>query len=72
VPLARRGYEIVALELGAGLAALARRNLAGFPAVEVINVAFEAWPLPAEPFDAVVAATSFHWIDPSALAVASM
>lgn len=24
---------------------------------------FETWPLPKEPFDAVVSATAFHWID---------
>ena len=66
VPLARRGYRIVAVELGAGLAAVARRNLAAFPDVEVVTAAFEDWPLPAEPFDAVVCATAFHWIDPEA------
>jgi SAM-dependent methyltransferase len=64
VALARRGYEIVAVELGAGLAAVARRNLAAFPAVTVVNADFESWPLPGEPFDIVFAATSFHWIDP--------
>lgn len=65
VPLAARGYEIVAVELGAGLAEVARRKLARFPSVEVVTAAFEAWPLPAELFDAVVAATAFHWIDPA-------
>jgi SAM-dependent methyltransferase len=65
VSLARRGYEVVAIELGAGLAEVARRNLARFPAVRVVRAAFETWPLPVEPFDAVVAATSFHWIDPA-------
>src|SRR4051794_37957712 len=65
VPLARRGYEIVAVELGAGLADVAREKLEGFPSVHVVTAAFEAWPLPVEPFDAVVAATSFHWIDPA-------
>jgi SAM-dependent methyltransferase len=63
VSLARRGYRVVAVELGAGLADVARRKLARFPAVRVVNAAFEAWPLPAEPFDVVFAATSFHWID---------
>ena len=62
--LASRGYEVVAVELGAGLAQVARRKLAPFPAATVVDAAFEAWPLPAEPFDAVFAATSFHWIDP--------
>jgi 16S rRNA A1518/A1519 N6-dimethyltransferase RsmA/KsgA/DIM1 with predicted DNA glycosylase/AP lyase activity len=41
VPLARRGLRIVAVELGASLAAIARRNLAPFPDVEVVDAAFE-------------------------------
>ncbi|MGH2816652.1 MAG: class I SAM-dependent methyltransferase, partial [Actinomycetota bacterium] len=53
-----------AVELGAALAAVARRNLARFPAVEVVTAPFEDWPLPEEPFDLVLAATAFHWIDP--------
>jgi len=65
VPLAERGYRVVAVELGANLAAVARRNLAAFPDVEVVEGAFEAWPLPAAPFRAVFAATAFHWIDPA-------
>src|SRR3954471_8259512 len=65
VPLARRGFEVVAVELGAGLAEVARRNLVSFADVEIVNEAFEDWPLPAVPFDAVVAATSFHWLEPA-------
>ncbi|GII58430.1 methyltransferase type 11 [Planotetraspora thailandica] len=65
VPLAERGCQVVAVELGAEMAAFARRKLAGFPQVEVVNAAFEDWPLPPEPFDVVLAATSFHWIDPA-------
>ena len=64
MPLTRRGYEIVAVELGPGLAAAARRRLAAYPAAEVVTAAFEDWPLPEEPFDAVVSATAFHWLDP--------
>ena len=63
--LARRGYSVVAVELGAGLSAVARRELARFPAVEVVHADFERWQPPAEPFDLVLAATSFHWIDPA-------
>jgi SAM-dependent methyltransferase len=63
-PLARRGRHIVAIELGEQLADVARRKLSRFPQVEVITADFETWPLPAEPFDLVLAATSFHWIDP--------
>ena len=65
VSLARRGYEVVAVELGTGLAELATRKLASFPTVSVINAPFEAWELPAERFDVVLAATSFHWVDPA-------
>lgn len=65
VPLAGRGCRITAVERGAGMAAVARRRLAGFGAVEVVTADFETWPLPEEPFDAVVSATAFHWIDPA-------
>jgi SAM-dependent methyltransferase len=63
VPLARRGMTIVAVELGANLAAVARRNLASYPDVQVVTEPFEDWPLPDEPFDAVVAFTSIRWLD---------
>jgi SAM-dependent methyltransferase len=65
VPLAERGCILVAVELGADLAHLARRRLARFPAARVVTVDFEAWPLPAEPFDVVFSATAFHWVDPA-------
>jgi SAM-dependent methyltransferase len=65
MPLAERGCQVVAVELGADLAAVARRNLARFPHVQIVTAGFEDWPLPAEPFDVVVAATAFHWIDPA-------
>lgn len=64
VPLARRGCRITAVEAGPHMAAVARRNLAG-TAAEVVTADFESWPLPGEPFDAVVSATAFHWIDPA-------
>jgi cyclopropane fatty-acyl-phospholipid synthase-like methyltransferase len=64
VPLAERGCQIVAVELGANMAALLRHKVARFPSVTVVVSAFEDWPLPGEPFDAVISATAFHWIDP--------
>ena len=62
-PLARRGYRITCVELGAELAAVARQNLAGFE-VEVVRAAFEEWRAP-HPFSLVYAATAWHWIDPA-------
>ena len=63
IPLAERGFEIVCVELGAGLAALARRTLASFPGIDVVNATFESWEADGT-FDVVVAFTAFHWIDP--------
>jgi SAM-dependent methyltransferase len=61
-PLAQRGYTITCLELGEQLAALARRNLTGFPNVEVVTGDFETWQPDHAEHDAVVAFGSFHWI----------
>lgn len=71
VPLAERGCTIVAVELGAEMAAIARRKLARFPRAEVITAAFEMWPLPKDSFDVVLSATAFHWIDPTVRVVKS-
>jgi SAM-dependent methyltransferase len=66
LPLARRGFRITCVEMGADLAEAARQNLAAFPAVEVIHAAFETWRPSAEiRFDLVFAATAWHWIDPA-------
>jgi SAM-dependent methyltransferase len=61
-PLARRGFQVTCVELGAELAAVARQNLAGF-GVEVVRASFEEWRAP-HPFGLVYAATAWHWIDP--------
>jgi SAM-dependent methyltransferase len=63
VPLAERGLAMTAVELGAGLAAIARRRLSGFPAAEVVTSSFEKWQPSGGPFAAVVAVNSLHWID---------
>jgi SAM-dependent methyltransferase len=63
VALAERGFRVVGVELGEGLAAVARRKLAAFPDVEIVNVPFEHWETD-ERFDAIAAFTAFHWIDP--------
>ena len=65
LPLARRGYEVLCVELGENLANVARRNLARYPRVEVLTGDFEKMRLPEEAFDLVVSATAFHWLDPT-------
>lgn len=64
VELARRGYTITALELGAQMAARARENCGAFPNVRVETVSFEDWRLEREAFDLVVSASAFHWVSP--------
>lgn len=64
VPLARRGYRILCVELGDNLVAVARRNLKDYPLVEIRTGDFEEWPLEAGTFDLAVSATAFHWLDP--------
>src|ERR687898_701105 len=65
VPLARRGYRILSVELGENLAAVARRNLADYPLVEARTGDFENYPLQEGAFDLAVSATAFHWLDPA-------
>lgn len=65
LPLARRGFHITCVELGADLAAAGRANLAGFD-VEVVEGAYEDWrPGAGGKFGLVYAATAWHWIDPT-------
>lgn len=66
IPLARQGFQITGIDIGARLVAAARHNLAAFPQVTIIEAAFESWRRPNDrPFDLVFAATAWHWIDPT-------
>ncbi len=65
LPLAALGCRIVAVELGAGLAAEARRRLAAYPRVAVVTASFETYPPAGRSFDLVYAATAWHWVDPA-------
>ena len=60
--LVDRGAQVTAVELGAALATVLKRKL---PSVDVIVADFHTWPAPAEAFDAAVAFTSWHWLDPA-------
>ena len=65
LPFARRGYAILALEPGANMAAVLRKNVAAFPAVSVGETTFEAWRGEGRSFDLVISAQAFHWVDPA-------
>jgi SAM-dependent methyltransferase len=65
IPLARRGYALLGIELGDQMAAIAHEKLAPYPNASVEVAAFEDWPLPSGvSFDLVVSASAWHWIDP--------
>jgi SAM-dependent methyltransferase len=62
--LAERGWSVLGLEPGRDLVAIARRDLAGFPNIEIQTCSFEAASTTDHSFDLVAAATSRHWVDP--------
>ncbi|MFF9607897.1 class I SAM-dependent methyltransferase [Streptomyces sp. NPDC014684] len=62
--LAALGCGVTAVEPGAEMAALARRRIASFDNVEVETSTFEEWNDRGRRFDVLVAASSWHWVDP--------
>ncbi len=64
LPLARRGCNVVCVEMGANLAGIARRKLARFPGVEIVNARFEDWEANGATFDLVFAANAWYWLEP--------
>lgn len=53
-----RGCEVVGVEPDERMAAVAHRR-----GVNVVVAPFESWTAPADPFDLVVSAQSWHWVD---------
>ncbi len=62
--MAARGWQVTAVELGGSLAEVGRSALAEFDNVEFVTGDVETLDLPPDQFDAVVAFTSFHWLNP--------
>jgi SAM-dependent methyltransferase len=63
--LAALGASVTAIEPGDGMAALARQRLAAFGNVGLENSTFEEWDDGGRRFDVLVAASAWHWVDPS-------
>lgn len=52
-----------AVEIGHGLASFLRAKFPGRPGLRVIEAPFEEASLGQEPFDVVLAATAWHWVE---------
>jgi SAM-dependent methyltransferase len=64
VPFAELGFSLLCLEPSKEACNLAKQNCAAYPKVEIQQTTFEEWELETGKFNAVLAATSFHWINP--------
>ena len=62
--LVARGLDVVAVEPGPNLLALAEHNVEGRGRVEFVNARFEDAPLAHGHFRALFSASAFHWLDP--------
>jgi SAM-dependent methyltransferase len=63
--LAALGLSVTAVEPGAGMVALARQRLDRFKNVQIETSTFEEWDDESRRFELLVAAASWHWVDPS-------
>ncbi len=63
LPFARLGLSIQAVERGLAMARLAQVRLTGFPNVEVVLGDFAGLSPGDPPFDALLAASSFDWLE---------
>jgi SAM-dependent methyltransferase len=62
---ASRGYAMLCLDTGVDLAAVAARKFRNFANIQIAVGSFEEWDSGGRLFDLVIAATSFHWVDPA-------
>jgi SAM-dependent methyltransferase len=65
LPIAETGASILALELGAHLAEVARRKLSRLANVQIVHGDFDVWSPPPGAFDVALVATAYHWLDPA-------
>jgi SAM-dependent methyltransferase len=62
VNFAQLGFSMLCLEPNPDFFQLAQENCKQYPNIEIQNTSFEEWNLETGKFDAVLAASSFHWI----------
>jgi ubiquinone/menaquinone biosynthesis C-methylase UbiE len=64
ISFAKMGFSMVCLEPNLAACEIARYNSQIYPNVEIINTNFEEWECLDRSVDAIVAATSWHWVAP--------
>jgi SAM-dependent methyltransferase len=64
VSFASLDFSMVCLEPNPDFYQLAQENCKNYPNVKIQNTSFEEWTPEATKFDAVLAASSFHWVSP--------
>jgi len=62
VGFADLGLSMLCLEPNPSFYKLAQQNCQQYPQIKIKNISFEEWVPEVGKFDAVLAATSFHWI----------
>lgn len=61
---ASRGYLMDCLDIGSDLAAVAAAKFREFDDIRVVVSSFEDWTPNGQVYDLIIAATSFHWVEP--------
>jgi len=68
---ASTGFIMDCLDIGSDLAAVAAAKFREFDSIRVIVSPFEDWKSDGQLYDLIIAATSFHWVDPAVAYVRS-
>lgn len=61
---AKLGCQMLCVEPNPDFYRLAQQTCESYPNVELKNCSFEEWQLEPQRYDAVLAASSFHWVSP--------
>jgi trans-aconitate methyltransferase len=62
--LAARGFPVLAIEPSEAMVAVARRNFAAYPQVQIEQSDFENWDPAGRRFPLVFSAQAWHWVNP--------